>query len=64
MGQYELSPSGGIKLTAGASTRMMCLGESIEDEFLKTLETATRYKLDGGKLTLSSDAGAVLTFAN
>ncbi|MDR1728910.1 MAG: META domain-containing protein [Acidobacteriota bacterium] len=62
-GQYELLPSGGVKLAAGATTRMMCLGESIADEFLKTLGTVTRYRLDGGKLILSSDAGAVLTFA-
>jgi len=62
-GKYELLPSGGVKLTSGATTRMMCLGESIADEFLKTLGTVTRYQLRDGKLVLSSDAGAVLTFA-
>jgi heat shock protein HslJ len=61
-GQYELRPSGAIALTGGASTRMMCLGESIEDEFLKTLGTITNYEILAEKLILSSGGGAKLTF--
>ena len=64
MGKYELGTSGSITITAGASTRMMCLGESIADEFLKTLGTITRYEIRDGKLILSSSAGAKLTFLN
>jgi len=61
-GQYELRQSGGISITGGASTRMMCLGESIADEFLKTLVTATRYETHDGKLIIYSSDGVKLTF--
>jgi len=61
-GQYELRQSGGIIITGGASTRMMCLGESIADEFLKTLATAARYETRDGKLILFSSDGVKLTF--
>ena len=62
-GQYELRQSGGIAITGGASTRMMCLGESIADEFLKTLGTITRYEARDGKLILYASDGARLTFS-
>jgi len=62
-GQYELRQSGGIAITGGASTRMMCFGESIADEFLKTLGTITRYETLDGKLILFSSDGAKLTFS-
>jgi len=62
MGKYELGPSGSISITAGASTRMMCIGESIADEFLKTLGTVTNYETRDGKLILVSGSGAKLTF--
>jgi len=62
MGKYELRPGGGITITAGASTLMMCLGESIADEFLKMLAATASYETRGGKLILSSGDGAKLTF--
>ena len=61
-GQYELRQSGGITITGGASTRMMCFGESIADEFLKTLGTITRYETRDGKLILFSSDGVKLIF--
>jgi len=66
-GQYELRSAGSIALTAGASTRMMCLGDSIsinENEFLKTLGTITNYETSGGKLILSSNNGTKLVFTS
>jgi len=62
MGKYELGPTGAISITAGASTLMMCIGESIADEFLKTLGTITRYETRDGRLILSSGTGARLVF--
>lgn len=62
MGKYELKPAGSITLTAGASTLMMCIGDSIADEFLKTLGTVTNYETRDEKLILSSGSGAKLTF--
>jgi heat shock protein HslJ len=62
-GKYELRPSGTITLTAGATTLMICLGESIADEFLKTLGTIANYETRAGKHILSSGDGAKLTFS-
>ena len=63
MGKYELRPAGSITLTAGASTLMMCIGDSIAGEFLKALGTVTNYELRDGKLILSG-GGAKLTFTH
>jgi len=64
MGKYELGAPGNITITAGAATLMMCIGESIADEFLKTLGTVTSYETREGKLILSSSSGAKMTFTS
>jgi heat shock protein HslJ len=62
MGKYELPTAKNITLTAGASTLMMCLGDSIASEFLTTLGQVTNYETHEGKLILSSGNGAKMTF--
>ena len=53
MGQYELTAPGRIHFSAMAATRMACLdGMENEQAFLKTLDSADSYTLDGDRLTL------------
>jgi len=51
-----------IRISGAATTRKMCAGESVmeqEQAFLKALEAATTLRIDGNRLELRDDKGAL-----
>lgn len=62
-GRYALVGDSAIDLkNATASTKMVCLGDYDEDEYLNTLRKATAYKATDGKLQLLSGNDVILIF--
>lgn len=61
-GGYERTGKGRIKVLAVAATRAACPPESISDEFLRLVGTATQYEIRDMRLWLSGDDGSALIF--
>lgn len=51
-----------LRFTNVITTRMACLGNNKEAEFLKALQSTTTYKVENGKLILSNPSGEKLVF--
>ncbi len=62
MGSYVYSSRGTINIDNVASTRMMCPNQQGEDEFIRVLDEATNYQLDGPYLYFFLDAELLAVF--
>lgn len=54
-GKYELAVGNGIKFMPFAMTKMACVGNSIENEFMQILEKTTNYSLSASELLLQDE---------
>jgi heat shock protein HslJ len=62
-GRYS-SKGNKLSLTdANPSTKMVCIGDYDEKEFLKKLESVTSFKITGGKLQMMNNNDVILVFA-
>lgn len=60
-GRYEAKGSK-LSITTGASTKMECIGQYEEKEFMSKLQKVNNYKVDGGRLELLHGDDVVLVF--
>lgn len=56
-GNYELSDENSIKFSPFAMTRMACIGNSVEQEFMQALEQTKRYSLNESELVFLDESG-------
>ena len=54
-GKYELTAGNGIKFMPFAMTKMACVGNNIENEFMQILEKTTNYSLTANELLLQDE---------
>jgi copper homeostasis protein (lipoprotein) len=54
-GKFELTQGNGIKFSPFAMTKMACVGNNIENEFMQILEKITNYSLTENELLLQDE---------
>ncbi|MCC8089639.1 MAG: META domain-containing protein [Rikenellaceae bacterium] len=59
-GSYELGENDALKISGTGSTRMACLDDNFETEFLQILDKVANYRIDGRYLILTDDMDYVL----
>ncbi|PWT74820.1 MAG: hypothetical protein C5B59_10240 [Bacteroidetes bacterium] len=60
-GKYELKRDNQLTFSGVASTRMLCIDMTTEDQFLKIFQMTLNYSLAGGNLLLKDSTGTILT---
>jgi len=60
-GTYQLLPGNRIKISTLGDTKMACLNDNVEDEFLFTLQSVEDYSINGDILSFSIAKMATLT---
>lgn len=61
-GTFEADPMGVLRLSQGLSTLAACPTPSVSQDFFGVLNSATRYVLADGRMTLSGPSGGALVF--
>ncbi|MEP0546962.1 MAG: META domain-containing protein [Rhodothermales bacterium] len=61
-GTFEATPGGTLRLSQGLSTLAACPNPSVSQDFFGVFNSASRYTLADGRLTLSSPEGGALVF--
>lgn len=59
-GKFELTQGNGIKFSPFAMTKMACVGNNIENEFMQILEKITNYSLTENELILQDEYESTL----
>ncbi len=63
-GTFELHEKNKIKFSQIGMTKMACIGNNLETQFIRVLESTTAYKIDNDTLTLLSETDEILAIFN